>query len=88
MLKFWVYSRFVVISIERGVGGAGKPGILLEHRGDWKYQKEFFGFSAFWNWKVKYMCHVCRAENRGQNAWSRDLCGTFTRRTDSEILRK
>ena len=30
--------------------------------------------------------HVCRAQNNGPTAWSRDLCCRFDRRSDSDIF--
>ena len=39
--------------------------MMVEYRGDWKWQKEFWGLSAWWNWRARDACHACIARHHG-----------------------
>ena len=40
---------------------------VVEFRGDWKWHKEQFGLSRFYNWKAPGLCHMCETTNRPGN---------------------
>ena len=44
---------------------SGRPAVVVEHRGDWKWAKEFWNLTANWHWKAKLACHMCCATHKG-----------------------
>ncbi len=40
---------------------------VVEFRGDWKWHKEWFGLSRFYNYKCAGLCHMCTATNKPGN---------------------
>eukprot|EP00971_Amphidinium_carterae_P214632 4259562-Amphidinium_carterae.1 len=50
---------------------AGRVGVLSELRGDWKFQKETFGFRRHYN--SDRCCHFCRASKKRKRVAMDDL---------------